>query len=128
MACAVVGEISGVMCHTVGETHPQWRAMKGIMILVPALVLSTAAFATEDLTLWGCKQGGERRNVLYLADRGTDSYVKVGPQRVDAQLSTDDGERRWTFGSNHVSLAADGLAEYYEGDVLKGRFRCQAME
>ena len=102
--------------------------MHRIVILLPALVLSLPAVATEDLTLWGCKQGGERRNVLYLADRGEASYVKVGAQRVDARLSIEDGERRWTFGSNHVSLAADGLAEYYEGDVLKGRFRCQEME
>lgn len=93
-----------------------------------ALALSSPAFATEDLTLWGCSQGGERRNVLYLADRGTGSYVKVGAQRVDARLSTDDGERRWTFGPNHITLDEDGLAEYFEGDSLQGRFRCRKME
>ncbi len=92
-----------------------------------ALALTSPASATENLTLWGCAQGGERRNVLYLADRGTGSYVKVGPQRVDARLSVSDEVRRWDFGSNHISLDPDGLAEYFEGDTLKGKFRCRQM-
>jgi len=97
-----------------------------------ALVLSYSAcetaHATESITLWGCAQGGERRNVLYLADRGSASYVKVGAQRITARLTASDGERRWTFGPNHISLKPDGLAEYFEGDTLKGQFRCREME
>ena len=93
-----------------------------------ALAVSVPAFPVEGITLWGCAQGGERRNVLYLADRGTGSYVKVGTQRVPARLTEEEEERRWTFGSNHISLDRDGLAEYYENGTLKGRFRCRKME
>lgn len=93
-----------------------------------ALVLSVPALPAEDITMWGCAQGTERRNVLYLADRGTGSYVKVGTQRIAAQLTEADEERRWTFGANHIALDPDGLAEYYEGGTLKGRFRCRQME
>lgn len=93
-----------------------------------ALALSMPASAAENMTLWGCAQGGERRNVLYLADRGTGSYVKVGAQRVNARLTVSDEERRWTFGANHISLKPDGLAEYFEGNELKGQFRCREME
>lgn len=102
--------------------------MQRMTTMLLALALSSPASAIEDITLWGCSQGGERRNVLYLADRGTGSYVKVGAQRINARISTGDGETRWTFGPNHISLAPDGLAEYFEGDTLKGRFRCRKME
>ncbi len=98
------------------------------MYMLLALVLSFSAHATESITLWGYAQGGERRNALYLADRGAGSYVKVGAQRINARLTVTDQERRWTFGPNHISLTSDGLAEYFEGDTLQGQFRCREME
>lgn len=101
--------------------------MHRVITLLSALALSSSAIASESITLWGCTQGGERRNVLYLADRGAASYVKVGAQRVDASLSISDEEHRWTFGTNHISLTPDGLAEYFEDGVLKGQFRCRQM-
>jgi hypothetical protein len=104
------------------------RAMHRILTMLLAFVLTSRAFATESITLWGCTQGSERRNALYLADRGSGSYVKVGTQRIDARLTVRDGERLWSFGSNHISLKPDGLAEYYEGDTLKGSFRCHQLE
>ena len=102
--------------------------MHRICSVLLALATTSPAFAKEDLTLWGCAQGGERRNALYLADRGSGSYVKVGAQRIDARVSADENGKRWTFGSNHITLTTDGLADYYEGDVAKGRFRCRPME
>ena len=105
--------------------------MHRITTMLLALVSSTPALPAESPAessiLWGCAQGGERRNVLYLADRGMDSYVKVGTQRVDAILTVGNGEQRWTFGPNHISLKPDGLAEYFERGALKGRFRCREM-
>jgi len=95
--------------------------------LVLALVLAAPALPSEGLTLWSCAQG-DRRNVLYLADRGASSYVKVGSQRVDARITTEGDNRRWTFGSNYVVLKPDGLAEYYERGTLKGSFRCRKMD
>lgn len=101
--------------------------MRRTLTVFVALVISAPALPAEDNTLWGCAQG-ERRNVLYLADRGAASYVKVGRQRVPATVSDGEDGRRWTFGRNHISLQADGLADYYEDDVLKGRFRCRKMQ
>lgn len=100
--------------------------MRRAMTVFVALALSTPAAATEGI-MWGCAQGSERRNVLYLADRGSQSYVKFGTQRITAQLSASDEEQRWVFGANHISLKPDGIAEYYERGTLKARFRCRKM-
>jgi hypothetical protein len=102
--------------------------MNRIAIVVVSLVLAVPAVPSEGSTLWGCSQG-DRRNVLYLADRGRSSYVKVGRQRVDATVTSgDDDTTKWTFGSNYVLLHADGQAEYFENGTHKGDFRCHKME
>jgi hypothetical protein len=102
--------------------------MRRALFVFVALALSAPATATEGITMWGCAQGGERRAVLYLADRGSQSYVKLGQQRIPAELRIDQTEHRWTFGANHVSLTPDGVAEYYERGTLKARFRCRQRE
>lgn len=101
--------------------------MRAVSVLL-ALALSAPAMATEGITMWGCAQGGERRTVLYLADRGSQSYVKLGEQRIPADLQASDAEQRWTFGPNHISLVDSGIAEYYERGTLKAKFRCRTLE
>jgi len=102
--------------------------MNRIAIVVVALALAAPAVPSEGITMWGCSQG-DRRNVLYLADRGRSSYVKVGSQRVDARVApADDDATKWTFGSNYVLLHPDGQAEYFENGTHKGDFRCHKME
>lgn len=101
--------------------------MNRIATVVVALVLAAPALSSEDIKMWGCSQG-DRRNVLYLADRGRSSYVKVGRQRVNARVAPDDDATKWTFGSNYVLLHPDGQAEYFESGAHKGDFRCHKME
>lgn len=102
--------------------------MQRTIFVLVVLALSAPAVATEGITMWGCAQGGERRSVLYLADRGSQSYVKLGEQRIPAELRVSDAEHRWTFGPNHISLTPDGIAEYYERGTLKAKFRCRQRE
>jgi hypothetical protein len=102
--------------------------MKRIFMVAVALVLTVPAAPTEGITIWGCAPSGERRNVLYLADRGSQSYIKFSGQRISATLASDESEKRWSFGANHISLNSDNVADYFEGGELKARFRCQQME
>ena len=98
------------------------------MALVVALAgLSVPAFATEGIAMWGCAPEGQRRSVLYLADRGSRSYVKLGDQRVAAQITMTGDERAWTFGHTSVVLQADGSADYIEGGAVKSHFTCKLM-
>ena len=92
-------------------------------------------FAVADdaqIEMWGCAPVGERRNVLYLADWGARSYVKIQNQRVPATCRTQGSERRWDWGggANTVVLSDDGLAHYYKGGDMEnpqGTFRCKSM-
>jgi hypothetical protein len=93
-----------------------------------ALVLpEIAASAPNGADIWGCAPVGERRNILYLSDQGTRSYVKFSGQRIPATLTTDASAKRWTWGPNSMALAADNVARYYEGDTIKAQFKCKKI-
>lgn len=77
--------------------------------------------------MWGCAPEGERRSVLYLADRGARSYVKLGTQRVPARVAQTESGRTWSFGTTSIELGADEHAQYLEGGTLKQRFKCKLM-
>ena len=91
------------------------------------LIPAKAVLGVDDM--WGCALLGERRSVLYLADRGSRSYIKFSGQRAPATLSGQDGGRTWLWGGNRVTLAEDGLASYYENNASepKALFRCKPM-
>jgi hypothetical protein len=78
--------------------------------------------------MWGCAPVGERRNILYLADQGSRSYVKFSGQRIPARVTADASEKRWTWGANAMALGADDFARYYEGDTLKAQFKCKKLK
>ena len=81
--------------------------------------------------MWGCTPVGERRNILYLADQGSRSYVKFSGQRIPARFTSeasDVSERRWTWGANAMVLDADNFVRYLEGDTVKAQFKCKKMQ
>ncbi len=92
---------------------------------------SASVLAADTTAIYGCSYPGQRGNVLVLGARGASSYVKFGAQRIPAQhAATADGEQRWTWSNNRVSLGADSMAHYYEGgdyENAKATFRCKAM-
>ncbi len=102
--------------------------MRRTVIVFVALALSAPAFPTEGITMWGCAPGGERRNILYLADRGAQSYIKFSGQRITATHTVDASNQIWKFGANHIVLTSDLIAEYFERGELKARFKCRRME
>ena len=75
--------------------------------------------------MWGCAPLGDRRKVLYLVDRGAQSYVKFSGQRVAAQLTIEGADQRWSWGNNQVVLTPEDRANYYEGETLKAKFKCK---
>jgi hypothetical protein len=111
--------------------HRRWRVTKATLstsLVFLALVLpGSAAGAESSAEMWGCAPVGERRNILYLTDRGTRSYVKFSGQRIPATITSDANETRWTWGSNSVALNADNFVDYYEGSTVKARFKCKKM-
>ncbi len=78
--------------------------------------------------MWGCAPFGELRNVLFLSDRGSRSYIKFSGQRIPATHTSVEAERTWTFGANSIVLTADGIAAYHERGTIKARFKCRLME
>ncbi len=102
--------------------------MKHAVTLLVLLAVAVAAHPTQGIAMWGCAAEGERRSVLYLADRGARSYVKFGTQRVSARVTMADSQRTWTFGTTTVVLKVDGVADYSEGGTLKQSFRCKLMQ
>jgi len=102
--------------------------MRRTAIALVVLALSAPAIPTEGITMWGCAPGGERRNILFLADRGTQSYIKFSGQRITATHSIDAPNQIWKFGANHIVLTGDLIAEYFERGELKARFKCRLME
>ena len=78
--------------------------------------------------MWACAPLGERRTVLYVVDRGSRSYVKIGGQRATARISTRDDVKRWVWGKNSISLSGtDYKADYFEGSTLKAKFQCKLV-
>ena len=97
-------------------------------ILLVLLAASVPAHTTEGISMWGCAPVGERRNVLFLAERGSTSYVKFSEQRIPSTVTTTDSAKQWSFGANSVVLGADGNATYHERGEVKSRFKCRLME
>ena len=97
----------------------------GLVTLLFAALATPMHFATAEsaASAWGCAPMGERRNVLYLYDQGSRSYVKFGQQRVPATHSTDDQEQRWSWGANAITLDAANIARYLEAGNLKAQFK-----
>lgn len=114
-----------------GEMKRTTRAA-ALRIAVPAILalvgLPGPAFsATAEMQMWSCAVVGQRRPVLYLADRGARSYIKFQGQRISATHEVADGSHKWVFGANWVTLLADGMAEYYQGGAKQGVFKCKAV-
>ena len=97
-----------------------------LLIAVTAAPVAAAESTASTASAWGCAPMGERRNVLYLFDQGSRSYVKFGQQRVPATHSADDKERRWAWGANAITLDAENIARYLEAGNLKAQFKCKA--
>ena len=70
---------------------------------------------------------GERRNILYLSDQGSRSYVKFSGQRISARVDQRASEKRWTWGANSMVLNADNIVSYYEADTVKAQFKCKKI-
>lgn len=84
------------------------------------------------MEMWSCAPPGSHRSVLYLADWGTRSYIKIQGQRVPATLSMKGTDRRWQWneGADAVIMAEDGRAQYFQGGDMKnvaGTFECKQM-
>jgi hypothetical protein len=101
--------------------------MKRILVTLMWLVVAAPASPAEGDFMWGCAPFGQRQKVLFLADRGSRSYVKLSGQRVNATVSRTDAEIRWTFGANAVVLTSELVAEYHERGTLKAKFKCKVM-
>jgi hypothetical protein len=109
--------------------------IRGPLVLGAALLmlasLPKSGFAAEsEMEMWSCAVMGQRRPVLYLADRGSRSYIKFQGQRIAATHKLDDAGHRWDFGANAVTLSADGVANYYQGsdrDNPQGVFKCKQV-
>jgi len=102
--------------------------MRCFSVMILLTFLATPVAARDDLTLWGCAYLGQRGNVLYLAEAGATSYVKISGQRAPARYTLVEGGQQWTFGNNRIVLMPDGVANYYEGagaQTSKARFRCK---
>ncbi len=96
-----------------------------LFLLLIAVTAAPVVAAESEASTWGCAPMGERRNVLYLYDQGSRSYVKFGQQRVPATHSADDKEKRWSWGANAITLDAENIARYLEAGNLKAQFKCK---
>ena len=101
--------------------------MKRTVIVFALLAVAAPTHPAEGMSMWGCAPVGQRQKVLYLADRGSRSYVKFSGQRIPATLSTTDSGQKWTFGANAIVLTEDSFAEYFERESMKARFKCEPM-
>ena len=101
--------------------------MKRALIVFALLAVSAPTRPAEGLVMWSCAPVGQRQTILYLADRGSRSYIKFSGQRVSSTLTSTETERRWDFGANSIVLDADGFADYNERGSLKARFKCEPM-
>ncbi len=101
--------------------------MKRTLLLFVVFAVSAPAYSAQDMEMWGCAPLGERRTVLYIVDRGSRSYVKVGGQRAPARVTIEEAGKRWAWGNNAIVLLANSRADYYEGGEVKGRFQCKRV-
>ena len=101
--------------------------MKRTLLLFVLFAVSAPTRSAEDMEMWGCAPLGERRTALYIVDRGSRSYVKVGGQRAPARVTVDEAGKRWAWGNNAIVLLANSRADYYEGGEVKARFQCKRV-
>lgn len=92
-----------------------------------ALLVALAPELCAAVAMWGCAPAGQRGNAVVLVDRGAGSYVKFGAQRVTAEVTTKGTEQRWSWGANSVVLIDEKTARYYEGEAVKGEFKCRRL-
>ena len=104
------------------------RATLPTSLVFLALASPAPTSSAQSGEMWGCAPVGERRNILYLADQGSRSYVKFSGQRIPARLSSEASERRWSWGANAMVLDADNFVRYLEGDTVKAQFKCKKMQ
>lgn len=112
--------------------HTVPAAMLRLALLAsPALLgmASPALCADAEMQMWSCATMGERRPILYLAARGSRSYIKFQGQRFPATHELEDGGHRWTFGGNAFVLSAEEVAEYYPhgSTSAQGTFKCKLV-
>ena len=114
-----------------GTGHRRWRVTKATLpTLLVFLALALPGPATSAQTgaeMWGCAPVGERRNILYLSDQGSRSYIKFSGQRIPARVNHNASEKRWTWGANSMVLDADNMVRYYESDTVKAQFKCKKI-
>ncbi|MCZ6644240.1 MAG: hypothetical protein O7F71_21905 [Gammaproteobacteria bacterium] len=101
--------------------------MKQTLLMFVLLAVAVPAHSAQDMEMWGCAPLGERRTVLFIVDRGSRSYVKVGGQRAPARVAVEDGGKRWSWGGNSILLLENSRADYYESGEVKGRFQCKRV-
>ena len=105
------------------------KATLSVSLLFLALALPRLTHSAESGSeMWGCAPVGERRNILYLADQGSRSYIKFSGQRIPARVASDETEKRWSWGANAMALDADDFVRYYEGDTVMAQFKCKKMQ
>lgn len=102
--------------------------MRRTLFMFVWLAISATAYTAEQESMWSCALVGERRSTLFLADRGSRSYVQFAGQRIPARLTATDSEKKWTFGANFVVLTDDSIADYHERGTLQAKFKCELMQ
>ncbi len=100
--------------------------MQRTVIAFALLAVSAPTHPADDFVMWGCAPVGQRQKILYLADRGSRSYVKFSGQRIPATLTATEADQRWEWGANAIVLTQDGFAEYHERGSMKARFKCES--
>ena len=95
--------------------------------LVRGTVGEVPTVAGAEIEMWSCAVMGQRRPVLYLADRGARSFIKFQGQRISASHELAGEDHKWVFGGNSVLLLPDGTAEYYQAGAKAGVFKCKAV-
>lgn len=103
------------------------RTLQRTLLAFVLLTVSIPTLSAQDMEMWGCAPLGERRTVLFIVDRGSRSYVKVGGQRATARVTAEEGGKRWTWGGNSILLLDNSRADYYESGEMKGRFQCKRV-
>ncbi len=103
--------------------------MKRTLLLFVLFAVSVPAHSAADgMEMWGCSPLGERRTVLFVVDRGSRSYVKIGGQRATARVTPEDEGKRWSWGNNTIVLSIKtSKADYFESGTLKAKFQCKQV-
>ena len=102
--------------------------MKRTLALFVLFAVSIPVHSAADMEMWGCAPLGERRTLLYVVDRGSRSYVKIGGQRANARVTAEETVKRWSWGNNAIALSTKtSRADYFESGTLKAKFQCKRV-